>query len=294
MDAATFFGLQGRVALVTGAGAGIGKACALLLGRLGVDVCLVDRDSTGAKATQDLLSSLGRRALVVIGDAREPAVAQAAVEKTMSTLGRIDILVNNAGGMFFAPASAITPGGWTAVVRLNLDSAFFFAQAAAVAMLKGDGGSIINIASVAGMAASPNAAHYGAAKAGLINLTRTLALEWAPRIRVNCIAPDFIMTEGTSRLMAETDRERISGLIPLGRLGQPEDVANIVAFLASPLASFITGETIVADGGASFRGRLDFVATGAQALSDHGDATAHAEHLPGDVRGVIGSQEQDR
>ncbi len=293
MDSGKLFGLEGRVAVVTGAGAGIGRACALLLGRLGVDVCLVDRDASGAKGTQDLLTSLGRRGIVIVGDARDPAVALATVEKTVGDLGRLDILVNNAGGMFFAPASAITPGGWTAVIRLNLDSAFFFAQAAAPAMLKGDGGSIVNIASVAGLTASPNAAHYGAAKAGLINLTRTLALEWAPRIRVNCVAPDFILTEGTSRLMAEADRERISRLIPMGRLGQPEDVANIVAFLASPLASFVTGQTLVADGGAFFRGRLDFLASAAQDVSHHGDATTDTEHLPSDMGGIVGGQEQD-
>ena len=111
----------------------------------------------------------------------------------------------------------------------------------------------------AGIAGSPGAAHYGAAKAGVINLARSLALEWAPAIRVNCVAPDFIRTEGTERLMTDADRERIAVLIPLRRVGAPEDVANAVAFLISDMAAFVTGQTLVVDGGSLYRSRLDFV-----------------------------------
>ena len=147
----------------------------------------------------------------------------------------------------------------TGKLKLNLDAAFQFAQAVQPAMASAGHGAIVNIASVAGIAGSPGAAHYGAAKAGVINLTRSLALEWAPAIRVNCVAPDFIRTEGTDRLMTDADRERIAGLIPLRRLGAPEDVANAVAFLASDKAAFVTGQTLVVDGGSLFRSRLDFV-----------------------------------
>lgn len=247
-----------RVAMVTGGGAGIGRACAQLLARLGADICLVDKDREAAHALEQSIRSFGRRAIAVVGDVREEATAAAAIEKTMATLGRLDFLVNNVGGMFQAAASDITAGGWSAVLRLNLDSTFFFSRAAAPAMRSSGGGSIVNIASVAGIAASPSAAHYGAAKAAVVNLTRTLALEWAPDIRVNCVAPDFILTEGTDRLMTHDDRERIANLIPLARLGTPEDVAGAVAFLVSPLAAFITGHTLVVDGGSLYRGRMDF------------------------------------
>jgi NAD(P)-dependent dehydrogenase (short-subunit alcohol dehydrogenase family) len=121
------------------------------------------------------------------------------------------------------------------------------------------GGAIINVASVAGLTASPRAAHYGAAKAALVNLTKTLALEWAPKIRVNCVAPDFIRTEGTEKLMSTADRRRLARLIPLRRLGSAVDVANAVAFLASDMASFVTGQVVVIDGGSFHRARLDFM-----------------------------------
>jgi NAD(P)-dependent dehydrogenase (short-subunit alcohol dehydrogenase family) len=250
---------KGKVSIITGGGSGIGRACALLLGHLGSAICVVDRDPEGAEATIDAVTAPGGRAMTFIGDTREPDAALQAVSETLQRFGRIDVLVNNVGGMFYAGAADISPGGWSAVLRLNLASTFNFAQAVAAPMLAGEGGAIVNVASVAGITGSPRAAHYGAAKAGVINLTRSLALEWAPRIRVNCVAPDFIRTEGTEQLMTDADRERIERLMPLARLGRPEDVASAVAFLASPMASFITGETLVVDGGSLFRSRLDIL-----------------------------------
>ena len=199
----------------------------------------------------------GYKAFYVIGDAREPESARRVVEATLERYGRLDILVNNVGGMFPSPAARITPGGWSAVIHANLDSALYLSQAAAPAMHSR--GAIVNVASISGITASPRAAHYGAAKAALINLTATLAIEWAPRIRVNCVAPDFIRTEGTDKLMTAIDRKRLSKLIPLHRVGTPTDVANAVAFLASDMASFVTGQTLVIDGGSLHRGRLDFM-----------------------------------
>ncbi len=261
MTAPELFGLAAKATIVTGAGAGIGRACAELLAQLGSRVCVVDRDADAAARTVESIRRAGREAFSLAGDAREPSTAEEAVRVTLGRFGRLDVLVNNVGGMFPARAEEITPGGWSAVMRTNLDATFLFSQAAAPAMMSG-GGAIVNVASVAGIAGSPGAAHYGAAKAAVINLTRSLALEWAPRIRVNCVAPDFIRTEGTEQLTTDADRERIAGLIPLGRLGSPEDVAKVVVFLASDMAAFVTGQTVVVDGGSLFRGRLDFMASG--------------------------------
>ncbi len=230
----------------------------MLLGQLGSAICVVDRDADGAARTVELISERGGQACSVHGDAREASVAEEAARTTNERFGRLDVLVNNVGGMFFAPANDLTLGGWSAVLRLNLDTTFQFSQAVAPTMLAAGKGSIVNVSSVAGIGGSPGAAHYGAAKAGVINLTRTLALEWAPKIRVNCVAPDLIETEGTERLMTAAERSRIAGLIPLGRQGVPEDIANVVVFLASDMASFVTGQTLVVDGGSLFRGRQDF------------------------------------
>jgi NAD(P)-dependent dehydrogenase (short-subunit alcohol dehydrogenase family) len=250
----------GKAAIVTGGASGIGRACADVLSSLGAAVCIFDVDDKAAKRAMRQIEQTGRRACVLTGDAREPAAAMDAVRTTIGRFGSLDILVNNVGGMFAAPATKITPGGWTAVLHANLDSALYFSQAAAPTMLA-RGGAIVNIASVAGLTASPRAAHYGAAKAALINLTRTLALEWAPKVRVNCVAPDFIRTEGTEKLMSTPDRRRLTKLIPLKRLGNAGDVANAVAFLASDMAAFITSQTLVVDGGSLHRGRLDFMPT---------------------------------
>ena len=256
MDTNELFGLAGTAAIVTGGGSGIGKACALLLARLGAAVCIVERDADAAAGAVAEIEQLGGMAITVVADARDADVAKEVARATQERFGRIDVLVNNVGGMFFSAAKDLTPGGWSSVIKLNLDTTFYFSQAAAPAMRDAGQGAIVNIASVAGIYGSPRAAHYGAAKAAIINLTKTLALEWAPAVRVNAVAPDLIRTEGVAGLISEADQHRLAAEAPLGRLGLPEDVANAVVFLASDLASFITGQTIVIDGGS---GRLTSV-----------------------------------
>jgi NAD(P)-dependent dehydrogenase (short-subunit alcohol dehydrogenase family) len=259
MEEMDFFGLDGTASIVTGGGAGIGRACALLLAQLGSRIGVVDRDADAAAETVRMINEAGRDACFTAGDVRETETVTAAVAMMLGRYDRIDVLVNNAGGMFVQRAEDISPNGWSAVLRLNLDAAFRFSQAVAPGMRAAGRGSIVNVASVAGIAGNPGAAHYGAAKAGLINLARTLAIEWAPAIRVNCVAPDFVRTAGSDRAMSDADRERIAALVPLGRLGEADDVAAAVAFLASRAASFITGQTLVVDGGTLFRSRLDFM-----------------------------------
>ena len=252
----------GRPAIVTGAGAGIGRACALLLAELGSSVCVVERDAEAGARTVDAITGAGGEAFAVIGDARETAVAKEAVKQAVERFNGVRVLVNNVGGMFPAAAEEdISDNGWSAIIRLTLDTTFHFCRETAPIMRSGGGGAIVNIASVAGIGGSPYSAHYGAAKAGVINLTQSLAVEWAPEVRVNAVAPDFIRTEGTDGLMSDEERERIASLVPMGRLGEPPDVARAVAFLASELAGFVTGQTLVVDGGSLYRSRLDFTPT---------------------------------
>ena len=260
MDANELLGLDGTAAIVTGGGSGIGRACALLLARVGASVSVVDLDDDRARRTVDDIEAAGGRALCVCGDAREPSTAEQAARATREHYGRTDILVNNVGGTFFAQAEKLSLNGWQAVFRFNLDTTFLFSQAVAPAMIEAGKGAIVNVASIVGLTASPYAAHYGAAKAAIISLTRTLALEWAPAVRVNAVAPEFVRTEGSERFVREADRERMLALTPLRRLAVPDDIAKAVVFLASDMASFITGQTLVIDGGSLLQSRLDFVA----------------------------------
>lgn len=209
LDLNELLGLAGTASIVTGGGAGIGRACAELLARAGSRVCVVDRDAEAAAATVQRIEALGGAAMSFAGDAREASTATEAVRAARERFGRVDVLVNNVGGMFFSPAEELSANGWSAVLRLNLDTTFFFSQAVAPALRERGKGAIVNIASVAGIYGSPRAAHYGAAKAAIINLTKTLALEWAPAIRVNAVAPDLIRTEGVASLIPEADQQRL-------------------------------------------------------------------------------------
>ena len=245
------FSLTGRVAIVTGAGRGIGKAIALGLADAGADVVVAARTASDIEATAGEITAKGRKALAVPTDVRQSDQVDNLVDKAVAQFGTIDILVNNAGGYFVASTTELSEGGWDAIIRENLKSVFLCSKAAAKVMMGQKKGNITNVASVVGFRAYCSNAAYGAAKAGIINFTKTLAVDLAPyNIRVNAIAPGFIATPGSLQLL-EVDKglKAMVDRIPLGRLGQPEEVAQGIVYLASDAASYVTGQTLIVDGG---------------------------------------------
>ncbi len=255
--------LKERVAIVTGGGTGIGRAIAVELAELGADVVVASRDLQHLEPTAADIRALGRRALAIPTDIRVPTQIEALAEQTVAEFGKIDIHVNNAGGQYAGPAEELSVEGWRGVIDLNLSGTFYCAQAMARQMMQTNGGAIVNIVANFGLRATPGLAHSAAARAGVINLTRTLALEWAKyNIRVNAVAPGVVMTEGAlSEMLISPDAiENIERAIPLKRLGTPEDIAHLVTFLVSDAATYITGETIAADGGNWHGHGLSFVA----------------------------------
>jgi NAD(P)-dependent dehydrogenase (short-subunit alcohol dehydrogenase family) len=254
--------LQGRVAIVTGGGTGIGRAIAIELAEFGADVVVASRDPQHLEPTAAEIRALGRQALAIQTDIRIPAQVEALAEQTVAQLGKIDIHINNAGGQYPAPAEELSAEGWRGVIDLNLSGTFYCSQAMARQMMRTDGGAIVNIVANFGLRAAPGLAHSAAARAGVINLTRTLALEWAKHnIRVNAVAPGVVMTEGAmaEMLISPDTIENIERAIPLKRLGTPEDIAHVVTFLVSDAAAYITGETIAVDGGNWHGQGLSFV-----------------------------------
>lgn len=242
------FRLDDRVAVVTGASSGLGVAFAEALAEAGADVALGARRADRLEDTRRLVEAAGRRALAVRTDVADPADCQALVDATVAELGRLDILVNNAGVDVMAPALGQPPQDFTRVIDINLNGCAWMAQAAARVMQPGS--SIINVSSVLAFksARAPQAA-YSAAKAGLMGLTRDLAQQWTGRrgIRVNALAPGFVATELVAEFaegIAATVRQ-----IPSGRLGEPEELAAAVVFLAGDGSSYMTGQSLVVDGG---------------------------------------------
>ncbi|HEY7835565.1 MAG TPA: SDR family NAD(P)-dependent oxidoreductase [Ktedonobacterales bacterium] len=259
---ARLFDLSGQVALVTGAGRGIGAAIALRLAEAGAAVLLADSDLETARATAERIVDAGGRAAAVRADVARAREGRAAVAAAVATFGRLDILINNAGIFPFAAALHLREAAWDRVLATNLKGAFFCAQAAARQMLaQGGGGRIVNITSTAALRPSGNLAHYDASKGGLIALTRSLAREFAQyAIAVNAIAPGEIDTPGTRAAAPTLDQRggvvvddmaapQFLARIPLGRLGQPDDVARVALFLASAAADYMTGSVVVVDGG---------------------------------------------
>ncbi|MHB8438354.1 MAG: SDR family oxidoreductase [Acidimicrobiales bacterium] len=233
---------SGQAALVTGGTRGVGRAVAAALARAGAAVVVCGRNQP-----DDLAASVS----FVAADVRDPDQAEAAVTACIERHGRIDMLVNNAGGSPAVSAADSSARFVTSVVTLNLLAPFFCAQAANRAMQEQDGGgSIVNIGSVSGMRSSPGTSAYGAAKAGLANLTRTLAVEWAPKVRVNAVVGGLIATEAAlGHYGGEEGLAAVAATVPLGRLGTPEDIAGACLFLGSPLASYVTGAVLEVHGG---------------------------------------------
>lgn len=246
------FDLSGKVAIVTGAGRGIGKAIALALAEAGADVVVNDRSHADMEKTIPEIRALGRKALPVPADVRDSGQVNNVVAECIKEFGKVDILVNNAGGHFVVNTLEMSENAFDAIIRENLKSVFLFSQAAAKEMIKRkEGGSIISMASMSALKGYQYNAAYGAAKAGIMNFTRTLALDLAPyNIRVNAMAPGYIMTEGTTKLYTEPKfHAMVLNIVPMKRFGAPEEVAGVAVFLASPAASYVTGHTIVVDGG---------------------------------------------
>ena len=249
------FDLSGRVAIVTGGGSGIGRQMAEALAELGANLVLCARKVERCEQAAAELSELGVRALGMRCDVRDPEQVQTVCERTMEELGRLDVLVNNAGTSWGAPAEETPLEGWQKVVDVNLTGVFLFSQAAGRMMIDLGGGSIVNIASVAGLRGSPagriDAVAYNASKGGVIAFTRDLAHKWAPHgIRVNAIAPGWFPSD-MSKVLLDRFGEEFVGRVPLGRFGGADDLKGAVAFLASPASAFVTGHTLVVDGGQS-------------------------------------------
>jgi NAD(P)-dependent dehydrogenase (short-subunit alcohol dehydrogenase family) len=247
------FSLEGKVAIVTGGSRGIGRSIALGLAEAGADVCIAARKPEAMEEAAQAVSDKGRRALTVSTNVRHTEDLGRLVDETRSQLGRVDILVNNAGtNPVFGPIQELDERAWDAIMNTNVKSAFFLSVKAREAMLlHGDGGAIVNVSSVGGFRASDVIGGYSISKAAMIMLTQVCAKTWgSDGIRVNCIAPGLVKTEFARALW---DNPKIlkgsTADAALGRIGEPDEMAGAVVYLSSPASSFVTGQTLVLDGG---------------------------------------------
>lgn len=241
--------LKGRVAIVTGGAQGIGKSIATHLAQAGANVVIADVAEEMAKSTAKEISQKGSEAISMVVDVSNLSSVEEMVKKTLDKFGRIDILINNAGVTRDALVMRMKEEDWDLVLDINLKGAFNCIKMVSPIMMRQRFGKIVNIASIVGINGNVGQANYSASKGGLIALTKTCAKELATRqINVNAVAPGFIQTSMTERLSQEV-KDRLSSQIPLGKIGNPDDVANAVLFLVSEKSSYITGEVIKVDGG---------------------------------------------
>jgi gluconate 5-dehydrogenase len=249
------FDLSGQVALVTGGSRGLGEEIAEGLAEAGASLMLLARREQWLTPTVDAMKERGFRCAGALCDVSKPVEIDAVVKQTLATYGQIDILVNNAGVTWGAPAETMPFDKWQQVLDVNLTGAFLFSQACGREMIKRKYGRIINVASIAGLKSSmPQGIHYAgyaSSKAGLLGLTRELAAQWAPHnIRVNAIAPGFFPSRMTEKVL-EAAQPYIEAGIPMARVGRPGELKGVAVFLAAPASDYITGQTIIVDGGAT-------------------------------------------
>jgi 2-deoxy-D-gluconate 3-dehydrogenase len=248
------FDLTGRTALVTGASRGIGRAIAVAFAAHGADVAVGGRDTEALDATRAAVEAHGRKAIVVPADVTDPDAVRGMVDAAITALGHLDTVVNNAGGnRFMAPFADVRPAGWEKAMRLNLDSVVQVCRAVAPHLLERRTGSVINVASVTGLMGVPLMSHYGTAKAAVIALTKSLAVEWAwANVRCNALVPGWVATELTEFARdGEGMEQGILSRVPMQRWATVEEVAGPAVFLASDAAAFVTGQALVVDGGLS-------------------------------------------
>jgi NAD(P)-dependent dehydrogenase (short-subunit alcohol dehydrogenase family) len=248
----SLFDLTGKNAFITGASRGIGRSIAVALAEAGADVALVARSADGLADTAAAITAVGRKAFVIPADVTSRESVEQAVSAAIDQLGEVDVVVNNAGGSnFMVGFRDLRLEGWEKLIRLNLDSAVYVCHAFAGHLLDRGQGAVINVASVAGIAASPLLAPYGAAKAGLISLTKSLAYEWAADgVRVNALCPGWTATDLNRTLWLDpTAGPATIATVPMHRWGKPEEMAGPALFLASDASSYMTGQVLIIDGG---------------------------------------------
>lgn len=244
--------LDGRVALVTGASGGIGREIAIALAEAGAAVGLLARRAEALDETAEMIAATGGACAVAAADVTNAEAVREAVAVVSGRLGTIDLVVNNAGGArFAAPLLETNVRGWDSVQALNLTAPLLVAQATVPAMIERGAGSIVNIGSLVALQSQATLAHYGAAKSGLTSLTRTMAREWGGHgIRANCVIPGLVRTEAWDHYESDPEMDRLTGNeIPLGRWATPREIADPVVFLSSDAASYITGASLLVDGG---------------------------------------------
>lgn len=250
---------QRRVALVTGGASGLGLATVRRFLASGCAVVIADLDEDAARSAADELDTTGERALGLHADVTDAASADAMIAATVDRFGRLDVLVNNAGYAAPSPTDTVEDAEWLRMIDVHLNGTLRCSRAAYPALARSEAPAIINISSIAARVGMPMRASYSAAKAGIEALTRVLAVEWAPvGIRVNAIAPGFLLTPLMQKLIEKgtNTTESMAALVPIGRLGEPQEIAAIVELVAAPDASYLTGQTIVVDGGMTIDGRL--------------------------------------